>query len=165
MLLEDLRANSWSLRPCCMVIAYRVAHFCSVWRKKNVLNNLWAAPVLVLVLYRIITECFFGYEIQAAATIGRRFTIHHGYAVVINKNVVAGDDFTIRHGITIGNRGPESLACPRIGDGVELGANVMIIGGITIGNHVTIGAGSVVLDDVPDHALVVGEKARVKVIK
>lgn len=103
-MLEDLRANSWSLRPCCMVLAYRVAHFCSVWRKKNVLNNLWAAPLLVL--YRIITECFFGYEIQAAATIGRRFTIHHGYAVVINKNVVAGDDFTIRHGVTIGNRVP-----------------------------------------------------------
>jgi putative colanic acid biosynthesis acetyltransferase WcaB len=56
--------------------------------QKNVLNNIWAAPVLVL--YRIITECFFGYEIQAAATIGRRFTIHHGYAVVINKFVVAG---------------------------------------------------------------------------
>lgn len=47
------------------------------------LNNLWAAPMLVL--YRLITECLFGYEIQAAATIGRRFTIHHGYAVVINK--------------------------------------------------------------------------------
>lgn len=61
-MLEDLRANSWSLRPCCMVLAYRVAHFCSVWRKKNVLNNLWAAPLLVL--YRIITECFFGYEIK-----------------------------------------------------------------------------------------------------
>ncbi len=61
-MLEDLRANSWSLRPCCMVLAYRVAHFCSVWRKKNVLNNLWAAPLLVL--YRIITECFFGYEIR-----------------------------------------------------------------------------------------------------
>ena len=98
MFLEDCRANSWSLRPCCMVLAYRIAHFCSVWRKKNVLNNIWAAPVLVL--YRIITECFFGYEIQAAATIGRRFTIHHGYAVVINKFVVAGDDFTIRHAVT-----------------------------------------------------------------
>ncbi|VEA46494.1 Colanic acid biosynthesis acetyl transferase WcaB [Salmonella enterica subsp. arizonae] len=118
-MLEDLRANSWSLRPCCMVLAYRIAHFCSVWRKKNVLNNLWAAPVLVL--YRVITECLFGYEIQAAATIGRRFTIHHGYAVVINKHVVAGDDFTIRHGVTIGNRGTNSLACPVIGDGVELG--------------------------------------------
>ena len=153
-MLEDLRANSWSLRPCCMVLAYRVAHFCSVWRKKNVLNNLWAVPLLVL--YRIITECFFGYEIQAAATIGRRFTIHHGYAVVINKNVVAGDDFTIRHGV---------MACPQIGNGVELGANVIILGDITIGHNVTVGAGSVVLDAVPDNALVVGEKARVKVIK
>lgn len=134
-MLEDLRANSWSLRPCCMV----------------------------LVLYRVITECLFGYEIQAAATIGRRFTIHHGYAVVINKHVVAGDDFTIRHGVTIGNRGADSLACPVIGHGVELGANVILLGDITIGNHVTIGAGSVVLDSIPDHALVVGEKARVKV--
>jgi len=163
MLLEDLRANSWSLRPCCMVIAYRIAHFCSVWRKKSVINNVWAAPVLLM--YRFITECLFGYEIQAAATIGRRFTIHHGYAVVINKFVVAGDDFTIRHGVTIGNRGPQSLACPVIGNGVELGANVVMIGEIRIGNNVTVGAGSVVLDSVPDNALVVGEKARVKVIK
>jgi len=163
MLLEDLRANSWSLRPCCMVTAYRIAHFCSVWRKKSVINNLWAAPMLLM--YRFITECVFGYEIQAAATIGRRFTIHHGYAVVINKFVVAGDDFTIRHGVTIGNRGPQSLACPVIGNGVELGANVVMIGEIRIGNNVTVGAGSVVLDDVPDNALVVGEKARVKVIK
>lgn len=102
---------------------------------------------------------------QAAATIGRRFTIHHGYAVVINKNVVAGDDFTIRHGVTIGNRGADNMACPHIGNGVELGANVIILGDITLGNNVTVGAGSVVLDSVPDNALVVGEKARVKVIK
>lgn len=161
-MLEDLRANSWSLRPCCMVLAYRVAHFCSVWRKKHVINNLWAAPAILF--YRFVTECLFGYEIQAGATIGRRFTIHHGYAVVINKSVVAGDDLTIRHGVTIGNRG-KSLACPVIGNGVELGANVVIVGDITIGNNVAIGAGSVVLDSVPDNALVVGEKARVKVIK
>jgi len=160
--LEDLRANSWSLRPCCMVLAYRIAHFCSVWRKKSVINNLWAAPVILL--YRFITECLFGYEIQAGATIGRRFTIHHGYAVVINKFVVAGDDFTIRHGVTIGNRG-KNLACPVIGNGVELGANVVIIGDITLGHNVTVGAGSVVLDSVPDGALVVGQKAQIKVIK
>lgn len=161
-MLEDLRANSWSLRPCCMVMAYRIAHFCSVWRKKSVINNIWAAPMILL--YRFVTECLFGYEIQAGATIGRRFTIHHGYAVVINKFVVAGDDFTIRHGVTIGNRG-KSNACPVIGNGVELGANVVIIGDITLGNNVTVGAGSVVMDSVPDNALVVGEKARVKVIK
>jgi len=160
--LEDLRANSWSLRPCCMVLAYRIAHFCSVWRKKSVINNLWAAPVILL--YRFVTECLFGYEIQAAATIGRRFTIHHGYAVVINKFVVAGDDFTIRHGVTIGNRS-KSDDCPVIGNRVELGANVVIIGDITVGNNVVVGAGSVVLDNVPDNALVVGQKAQVKVIK
>ena len=78
---------------------------------------------------------------------------------MINKNVVAGDDFTIRHGVTIGNRGADNMACPHIGNGVELGANVIILG------DVTVGAGSVVLDSVPDNALVVGEKARVKVIK
>ena len=162
-MLEDIRANSWSLRPCCMVMAYRVAHFCSVWRKKNVLNNLWASPVLVM--YRLITECIFGYEIQAAATIGRRFTIHHGYGVVINKRVVAGDDFTLRHGVTIGNLGANDLACPTIGNGVELGANVTLLGDVVIGHNVTIGAGSVVVDSVPDNTLVVGEKARVKDVK
>lgn len=86
-MLEDLRVNGWSLRPCCMVVAYRIAHFAPSG-VKNILNNLWAAPVLVM--YRLITECLFGYEIQAAASIGRRFTIHHGYGVVINKHVVVG---------------------------------------------------------------------------
>ena len=60
---------------------------------------------------------------------------------------------------------PINMACPHIGNGVELGANVIILGDITLGNNVTVGAGSVVLDSVPDNALVVGEKARVKVIK
>ena len=106
-MLEDLRANGWSLRPCCMVVAYRIAHFAPSG-VKNIINNLWAAPVLVM--YRLITECLFGYEIQAAASIGRRFTIHHGYGVVINKHVV-GDDFTLRHGVTIGNLGTNDLSC------------------------------------------------------
>ena len=162
-MLEDLRVNGWRLRPCCMVVAYRISHFCSVWRKKNILNNLWAAPILVM--YRLITECLFGYEIQAAASIGRRFTIHHGYGVVINKHVVVGDDFTLRHGVTIGNLGTNDLSCPVIGNSVELGANVTLLGDVAIGDNVTIGAGSVVVDSVPDNALVVGEKARVKVIK
>ncbi|RPH29070.1 colanic acid biosynthesis acetyltransferase WcaB [Buttiauxella warmboldiae] len=160
-MLEDLKANSWSLRPCCMVVAYRVAHFSSVKRKKNILNNVWAAPILAA--YRLITEVIFGYEIQAAATIGRRFTIHHGYGVVINKNVVAGDDLVIRQGVTIGNRGGEDLSCPVIGNQVELGSNIVIIGDISIGNNVVVGAGSVVVDDIPDNSLVVGEKAKVKV--
>ncbi|MGJ8839526.1 colanic acid biosynthesis acetyltransferase WcaB, partial [Salmonella enterica subsp. enterica serovar Kentucky] len=107
-MLEDLRANSWSLRPCCMVLAYRIAHFCSVWRKKNVLNNLWAAPVLEL--YRVLTQCPFGYDIHAAAPLRRRFPIPQGYADDKNNHVDAGDDLPIRPGDTIGNRGADSLA-------------------------------------------------------
>ncbi len=138
-MLEDLRANGWSLRPCCMVAAYRIAHFCSVWRKKNIINNLWAAPVLVM--YRLITECLFGYEIQAAASIGRRFTIHHGYGVVINKNVVAGDDFTLRHGVTIGNLGANIALSPNaclamkfrlLHQSVVVSPSIMVMGWLSI---------------------------------
>ncbi|MFO6484504.1 colanic acid biosynthesis acetyltransferase WcaB [Escherichia coli] len=154
---EDLRANSWSLRPCCMVLAYRVAHFCSVWRKERPQQYLGGPSAGAVSHYH---QCFFGYEIQAAATIGRRFSIHHGYAVVINKNVVAGDDFTIRHGVTIGNRGADNMACPHIGNGVELGANVIILGDITLGNNVTVGAGSVVLDFCPGQRAGGGRKKR-----
>lgn len=103
--------------------------------------------------------------LHIADATGRAITGAGMTRVVINKNVVAGDDFTIRHGVTIGNRGADNMACPHIGNGVELGANVIILGDITLGNNVTVGAGSVVLDSVPDNALVVGEKARVKVIK
>ena len=49
--------------------------------------------------------------------------------------------FTIRHGVTIGNRGADNMACPHIGNGVELGANVIILGDITLGNNVTVGRG------------------------
>ncbi|VTP71205.1 putative acyl transferase [Leclercia adecarboxylata] len=63
MVLEDCRANSWSLRPCCMVPGLSGGPFLlRLAQKRTPSNNLWAAPVLVL--YRIITECFFGYEIQ-----------------------------------------------------------------------------------------------------
>ena len=85
--------------------------------------------------------------------------------MVINKHVVAGDDFTLRPGVTIGNLGANDPSCPVIGNGVELGANVTLLGDVAIGDNVTIGAGSVVVDSVPDNTLVVGEKARVKVIK
>lgn len=84
---------------------------------------------------------------------------------MINKNVVAGDDFIIRYGVIIGNRGVDNMVCLYIGNGVEFGVNVIIFGDITFGNNVIVGAGSVVFDFVSDNALVVGEKARVKVIK
>lgn len=126
------------------------------------MNNLWAAPVLVM--YRLITECVFGYEIQAAASIGRRFTIHHGYGVVINKHVVAG--MISPCAMASPSAILAATICPvRSSVTALVGANVTLLGGVAIGDNVTIGAGSVVVDSIPDNTLVVGEKARVKVIK
>lgn len=139
---------AWFL-PIVLLILFGVA-------QKNVLNNLWAAPLLVL--YRIITECFFGYEIRAAATIGRRFTIHHGYAVVINKNVVAGMISPFATASLSAIVVPITWHVHTLATASKPGANVIILGDITLGNNVTVGAGSVVLDSVPDNALVVGEK-------
>lgn len=81
MFLEDCRANSWSLRPCCMVLAYRIAHFCSVWRKKNVLNNIWAAPVLRCTASS--PNAFLAMKFRPLPPLAAASTIHHGYAVVI----------------------------------------------------------------------------------
>ncbi|MFP1527366.1 colanic acid biosynthesis acetyltransferase WcaB [Escherichia coli] len=150
-----------------MVLAYRVSSFCWVLAAQKRTSSTICGRPRCWCCIALSPNAFSVMEIRRSitTTIGRRFTIHHGYAVVINKNVVAGDDFTIRHGVTIGNRGADNMACPHIGNGVELGANVIILGDITPGNNVTVGAGSVVLDSVPDNALVVGEKARVKVIK
>lgn len=161
MMLEDLCVNSWSLCFCCMVLVYCIVYFCFVWCKKNVLNNLWV--VLVLVLYCVIMECLFGYEIQVVVIIGWWFIIYYGYVVVINKYVVVGDDFIICYGVIIGNCGVDSLVCLVIGNGVELGVNVILFGDIIIGNYVMIGVGSVVFDSILDYVLVVGEKVWVKV--
>lgn len=153
-----MKVNSYSLRPCFMVVYYRMAHFCSICRKKNILNNIWCVPFLII--YRLVTEIFFGYEIQAGAKIGKRFIIHHGYSVVINKFSIIGDDFVLRHNVTIGNSRSYD-DCPIIGNNVELGAGVMIIGSVIIGDNVKIGAGSIVVSDVKNDSIVVGYKARI----
>lgn len=69
-----------------------------------------------------------------------------------------GENFTCIHCTTLGKKGDKR---PVIGDNVSLGCNVIIIGGVHIGNNVTIGAGAVVVKDVPDNAIVVGNPARI----
>jgi len=98
-----------------------------------------------------------GIEIHPAACLGRRVFIDHGAAVVIGETAEVGDDVTIFHQVTLGaigwwrdnRREPGSRRHPIIGDRVVIGTNAILLGPITVGDDALIGAGSLVLCDVP----------------
>lgn len=97
------------------------------------------------------------FQISYTTKIGKGMLIAHPYATVINAEKI-GDYFSCIHCTTIGAK---DSGRPTIGDYVNLGANVTIIGPVHVGNNVTVGAGSVVVKDVPDNAVVAGNPARV----
>ena len=92
---------------------------------------------------------------------GAAFVLNHPYSTIINAKSI-GNNFTCCQCTTIGNKnhGRNDLI-PSIGNNVSLGANVVIIGDITIGDNVVIGAGSVVVKDIPDNCIVAGNPARI----
>jgi len=103
-----------------------------------------------------------GIEIHPGATIGRRFFIDHGAGVVIGETSEIGDDVLIYQGVTLGGTGKEKgKRHPTLGNHVVVGTGAKVLGSITVGDYVKIGAGSVVIRPVPDHSTVVGIPGRV----
>ncbi len=98
-----------------------------------------------------------GIEIHPGAKIGRRLFIDHGHGVVIGETAIVGDDVTLYQGVTLGGTGKElGKRHPTVEDGVVVGGGAKILGNITVGKNCRIGAGSVVLRNVPDNSTVVG---------
>lgn len=98
-----------------------------------------------------------GIEIHPAAQIGRRLFIDHGMGVVIGETAIVGDDVTLYQGVTLGGTGKEmGKRHPTIGNDVVIGGGAKVLGNITVGENCRIGAGSVVLRDVPANSTVVG---------
>ncbi len=89
--------------------------------------------------------------------IGKGFSFTHPYGTIINAKSI-GDNFQCIHLTTLGKSKDKR---PIIGNNVQCGANVTILGGITIGNNVIIGAGSVVVKDIPDNVVIAGNPARI----
>jgi serine O-acetyltransferase len=101
-----------------------------------------------------------GIEIHPGATIGRRLFIDHGMGVVIGETAILGNDVTLYQGVTLGGTGKEKgKRHPTLRDNVFVGNNANILGNITIGENSRVGAGSVVLRDVPPNSTVVGVPA------
>lgn len=123
--------------------------------------NYWHIPIIPRMIShwaRFTT----GIEIHPAATIGRRFFIDHGMGVVIGETTIIKDDVLMYQGVTLGGTGKETgKRHPTVMSGVVIGAGAKILGNITIGENVRIGAGSVVIEDVPEHSTVVGIPARI----
>lgn len=111
-----------------------------------------------------IARFFTGIEIHPGARIGDRFFIDHGMGVVIGETTEIGDDVTIFQEVTLGGTGKEKgKRHPTIKNFALIAAGAKVLGSITIGEYSKVGAGSVVLEDVPDHSTAVGIPGRVVV--
>ncbi|MBQ1192550.1 MAG: serine O-acetyltransferase [Lachnospiraceae bacterium] len=103
-----------------------------------------------------------GIEIHPGATIGKGLFIDHGHGVVIGETAIIGNNVTIYQGVTLGGTGKEQgKRHPTIEDNVMISAGAKILGSFTIGENSKIGAGSVVLEEVPPNSTVVGVPGRV----
>jgi serine O-acetyltransferase len=104
-----------------------------------------------------LARFFTGIEIHPGAQIGHRLFIDHGMGVVIGETAIVGDDVTLYQGVTLGGTGKEhGKRHPTVGNNVVIGGGAKVLGNITVGENCRIGAGSVVVRDVPDNSTVVG---------
>lgn len=98
-----------------------------------------------------------GIEIHPGATIGKGLFIDHGSGVIIGETAIIGDNVTLYQGVTLGGNGKETgKRHPTLKDNVMVSAGAKIIGSFTIGENSKIGAGSVVIEEVPPNCTVVG---------
>ncbi len=103
-----------------------------------------------------------GIEIHPGAVIGKGFFIDHGSGVIIGETAIIGDNVTLYQGVTLGGTGKETgKRHPTLCDNVMVSAGAKIIGSFTIGENSKIGAGSVVLEEVPPNCTVVGVPGRI----
>lgn len=130
--------------------AHRVAHHC------------WTTGRQALALYlQSRTSEVFAVDIHPGARLGKGILFDHATSVVIGETAVVDDDFSMLHEVTLGGTGKQGGdRHPKVRRGVMIGAGAKVLGNVVIGEGAKIGAGSVVLHDVPPHCTVAGVPAR-----
>jgi len=132
------------------ITAYRVANY---WLNEK--------PSFSMYIQSIVSEKF-NVDIHPNAKIGKGIMVDHASGVVIGETAKIGDYSSLFHGVTLGGVGSEKgQRHPQIGKNVMLSANSTIVGNIKIGDNVKIGAGSVVLNDIPENSTAVGVPAKI----
>ena len=134
-----------------VMIRYRMAH--KLYLKKHYFLARWISQ-------RAARKT--GIEIHPGATIGKGLFIDHGSGVIIGETTVIGNNVTLYQGVTLGGTGKEKgKRHPTLKDNVMVSAGAKILGSFTIGENAKIGAGSVVLEEVPPNCTVVGVPGRI----
>lgn len=133
------------------IIGYRIAH--KLYLYKHYFLARWLSQ-------RTVRKT--GIEIHPGAQIGKGFFIDHGNGVIIGETAIVGDNVTLYQGVTLGGTGKEKgKRHPTVEDNVMISAGAKVLGSFTVGANSKIGAGSVVLSEVPPNSTVVGVPGRV----
>jgi putative colanic acid biosynthesis acetyltransferase WcaB len=157
-IVQDWDANKDSGKGRAVMFLFRIANFCSTRRIYFYIGFFY------ILFYKVFVQWLFTLEIPWNIVAGKNLAIYHGQALIINKDVVIGENCTLRHCTTIGRKQKADgtfSGSPVIGDNVDIGNNVCIIGGIHLQNNVKVGSGSVVVKDVAAGCIVAGNPAKV----
>lgn len=157
-LLCDWNANRGNLKGQIVLVLFRLAQ-----AARSLPAPLWVLTIPYLVWYELFVMWSLGIELRYKTKVGPGLRLFHGQALVVHEGTVIGPGCTLRQSTTIGAKTlPDGTtsACPVLGEGVDVGANAVIIGAVTIGDRAVIGAGSVVVKDVAAGAVVAGNPAR-----
>ena len=152
---NDPAATHWLEVVCCYpglhaIAAHRLAH----WLHRHQVHFFSR-------LISHLTRCVTGIEIHPGARLGKGVFIDHGMGVVIGETAIVGDYTLIYQGVTLGGTGKETgKRHPTVGSHVVIGAGAKVLGNIHIGDYARVGAGSVVLREVPAHCTAVGIPSR-----
>lgn len=157
---NDLRAHrsNWWAQGFWALLVYRYGR----WRY-GIRPILLRKPFSLLykILYKFI-QIITGIELPCEVIVGRNFVIEHYGGIVISGYAKFGDDCRVRNGVVVGLSRVDQPCAPVIGNNVDIGSGAKLLGPITIGNNVLIGANAVVVCDVPDNSIAVGVPAVIK---
>jgi serine O-acetyltransferase len=156
----DLRAHggNWGAQGFWALIIYRFGR----WRygiKLKWLRKLFS--VVYRILFKFV-QIVTGIELPCEVEIGSNFVIDHFGGIVISGYARFGNNCRIRNGVVIGLSRADDPCAPQFGSNVDIGAGAKVLGRITVGDNVRIGANAVVVRDVPSNSIAVGVPAVIK---
>ena len=156
----DLRAHGgqWGAQGFWALVVYRFGR----WRYKvrpMLLRKLLSG--VYRILFKLI-QMLTGIELPCETQLGRNFVIDHSGGIVISGFACFGDNCRIRNGVVVGLSRVDEPCAPVVGNNVDIGAGAKLLGAITIGDNVLIGANAVVVCDVPANSVAVGVPAIIR---